>query len=68
MTDQEAAALGAEALAEVKPAHVVGLGTGQAATAFIHALGQAVKSGLRGHRRAHLRGLRHAWPAPSASR
>ena len=47
MTDQEAAALGREALAEVKPGAVVGLGTGQAATAFIHALGQAVKSGLR---------------------
>jgi len=47
MTDQEAAALGHEALAEVKPGAVVGLGTGQAATAFIHALGSAVKSGLR---------------------
>jgi ribose 5-phosphate isomerase A len=46
MTDQEAAALGAEAIAEVKPGHVVGLGTGQAATAFIHALGRAVKAGL----------------------
>lgn len=46
MTDQEAAALGAEALAEVKPGDVVGLGTGQAATAFIHALGRAVTSGL----------------------
>jgi ribose 5-phosphate isomerase A len=47
MTDQEAAALGAEALAEVKSGHVVGLGTGQAATAFIHALGKAVTAGLR---------------------
>jgi ribose 5-phosphate isomerase A len=47
MTDQEAAALGAEALAEVQSGHVVGLGTGQAATAFNHALGRAVKSGLR---------------------
>ena len=47
MTDQEAAALGREALAEVKPGTVVGLGTGQAATAFIHALGRAVQSGLR---------------------
>ena len=46
MTDQEAAALGSEALAEVKAGHVVGLGTGQAATAFIHALGKAVKAGL----------------------
>jgi ribose 5-phosphate isomerase A len=47
MTDQEAAALGAAALAEVKPGAVVGLGTGQAATAFIHALGRAVQEGLR---------------------
>jgi ribose 5-phosphate isomerase A len=47
MTDQEAAALGAEALTEVKSGHVVGLGTGQAATAFIHALGKAVTAGLR---------------------
>jgi len=46
MTDQEAAALGAAALAEVTPGTVVGLGTGQAATAFIHALGRAVKDGL----------------------
>jgi ribose 5-phosphate isomerase A len=46
MTDQEAAALGAEALVHVKPGNVVGLGTGQAATAFIHALGQAVRAGL----------------------
>jgi ribose 5-phosphate isomerase A len=46
MTDQEAAALGAEALAHVKPGDVVGLGTGQAATAFIRALGTAVKAGL----------------------
>ena len=47
MTDQEAAALGAAALAEVKSGTVVGLGTGQAATAFIVALGKAVKDGLR---------------------
>ena len=47
MTDQEAAALGAAALAEVKSGTVVGLGTGQAATAFILALGKAVKDGLR---------------------
>lgn len=47
MTDQEAAALGAEALTEVRSGHVVGLGTGQAATAFIHALGKAVTAGLR---------------------
>lgn len=47
MTDQEAAALGAAALAEVKPGHVVGLGTGRAATAFIQALSTAVTEGLR---------------------
>lgn len=47
MTDQEAAALGAAALAQITPGAVVGLGTGQAATAFIHALGKAVKEGLR---------------------
>jgi ribose 5-phosphate isomerase A len=47
MTDQEAAALGAAALAEIKSGTVVGLGTGQAATAFIHALGKAVTQGLR---------------------
>jgi ribose 5-phosphate isomerase A len=46
MTEQEAAALGAEALAHVKPGNVVGLGTGQAASAFIRALGTAVKAGL----------------------
>ena len=46
MTDQEAAALGAVALAQVKPGDVVGLGTGQAATGFIRALGAAVRSGL----------------------
>lgn len=47
MTDQEAAALGAAALTEITSNTVVGLGTGQAATAFIHALGTAVQEGLR---------------------
>jgi ribose 5-phosphate isomerase A len=47
MTDEEAAALATAALAEVKSGTVVGLGTGQAATAFIYALGKAVKEGLR---------------------
>jgi ribose 5-phosphate isomerase A len=47
VTEEEAATLGAEALAQVKPGDVVGLGTGQAATAFIRALGAAVKSGMR---------------------
>jgi ribose 5-phosphate isomerase A len=46
MTDEEAAALGAEALGQVKQGEIVGLGTGQAATGFIRALGAAVKSGL----------------------
>jgi hypothetical protein len=46
MTDEEAAALGTEALAQVRPGDVVGLGTGQAATAFIRALGAAVKNGM----------------------
>jgi len=46
MTDQEAASLGAAALSHVKPGDVVGLGTGQAATAFIRALGAAVRDGL----------------------
>jgi ribose 5-phosphate isomerase A len=46
MTDQEAAVLGAEALAQVKSGDVIGLGTGQAATGFIRALGAAVRSGL----------------------
>jgi len=35
------------ALELVKDGDVVGMGTGRAATAFIHALGSAVKSGLR---------------------
>src|SRR4029453_19141332 len=46
MTDQEGAGVGAEAIAQVKDGDVVGLGTGQAATAFIRALGAAVKAGL----------------------
>lgn len=46
MTDQEAAALAVQAMAEVKPGQIVGLGTGQAATAFVLALGRAVQSGL----------------------
>ncbi len=36
-----------QALEFVKDGDVVGLGTGRAATAFVHALGEAVKGGLR---------------------
>jgi len=36
-----------QALEFVKDGDVVGLGTGRAATAFVHALGEAVKEGLR---------------------
>jgi len=46
VTDREAAALAAQAITLVKPGEVVGLGTGQAAAAFIRALGAAVRSGL----------------------
>src|SRR4030095_5891929 len=47
MTDTEAAALAARALEYVRPGNVVGLGTGQAATAFVRALGGRVQQGLR---------------------
>jgi ribose 5-phosphate isomerase A len=47
MTDEEAAALAAAALAEVPPGGLVGLGTGRAASAFIRALGRAVTAGLQ---------------------
>jgi ribose 5-phosphate isomerase A len=40
-------AIAAAALAMIPDGCVVGLGTGQAATAFIHALGERVKAGLR---------------------
>jgi ribose 5-phosphate isomerase A len=40
-------AIAAAALAMIPDGSVVGLGTGQAATAFIHALGARVKAGLR---------------------
>jgi ribose 5-phosphate isomerase A len=41
-----AAALAAEALRPVMPGHIVGLGTGRAATGFVRALGQRVAAGL----------------------
>jgi ribose 5-phosphate isomerase A len=47
LTDKDAAALAAHALRFVSAGQTIGLGTGRAATAFIHALAHAVQSGLR---------------------
>ena len=47
LTESDAAALAAHALAYVRPGQVIGLGSGQAATAFVHALGREVQAGLR---------------------
>jgi ribose 5-phosphate isomerase A len=47
LTDQDAAALAAHALGLVRAGQTIGLGTGRAATAFVHALGRAAQSGLR---------------------
>lgn len=47
MTDSDAAALGAHAVTYVRHGQIIGLGSGQAATAFVHALGRDVKAGLR---------------------
>ena len=62
MTDQEAAALGREALAEVKPGAVVGLGhrPGRDGLHPRPRPGREVRTAR--HRRAHLRGLRDAGP------
>ena len=46
LTEQDAAALAQAALAHVRSGQVVGLGSGQAATAFVRALGREVKAGL----------------------
>jgi ribose 5-phosphate isomerase A len=46
LTEPDAAALASHALDYVRPGQVIGLGSGQAATAFVHALGRAVKAGL----------------------
>ena len=46
LTDDGAAALAAEALRHVASGQVVGLGTGQAAAAFVRALGARVAAGL----------------------
>jgi ribose 5-phosphate isomerase A len=47
LSDSGAAALAARALAYVRPGQVIGLGSGQAATAFVHALGRELRAGLR---------------------
>ena len=47
LTESDAAALAAHALAYIRPGQVIGLGSGQAATAFIRALGREVQAGLR---------------------
>jgi ribose 5-phosphate isomerase A len=46
LTEAGAAALAAEALRHVANGQIVGLGTGQAASAFVRALGQRVAAGL----------------------
>jgi ribose 5-phosphate isomerase A len=46
LSEDGAAALAAEALRLVSTGQVIGLGTGQAATAFVRALGQRVAGGL----------------------
>jgi ribose 5-phosphate isomerase A len=46
LTDEGAAALAAAAMRYVAPGHVVGLGTGRAATAFIETLARHVRGGL----------------------
>ena len=46
LSESDAAALAAHALAYIRPGQVIGLGTGQAATAFVHALGRQVQAGL----------------------
>jgi ribose 5-phosphate isomerase A len=46
LSDEGAAALAAEALRLVSSGQIIGLGTGQAATAFVRALGQRVAAGL----------------------
>jgi ribose 5-phosphate isomerase A len=46
LTDEGAAALAMEAMRYITPGHVVGLGTGRAASAFIEALAVRVRAGL----------------------
>jgi ribose 5-phosphate isomerase A len=47
LSESDATALATHALGYVRPGQVIGLGSGQAATAFVHALGGAVKAGLQ---------------------
>src|SRR5438128_611207 len=47
LTESDAAALAAHALEYIRPGQVIGLGSGQTATAFIRALGREVQAGLR---------------------
>src|SRR2546427_12634632 len=47
LSESDAAALAAHALAYVRPSQVVGLGSGHAARAFVHALGREMQAGLR---------------------
>ena len=44
---EQQASIATRAIEFVKDGDMVGLGTGRAATAFVHALGAAVKEGLR---------------------
>jgi ribose 5-phosphate isomerase A len=46
LTPPFVAILAAHALAYVRPGQVIGLGSGEAATAFVHALGREVRAGL----------------------
>ncbi len=46
LSDSGAAALAARALAYVRPGQVIGLGSGQAATAFVRALARELRTGL----------------------
>ena len=47
LSEKDAAALAAHALGLVRAGQTIGLGTGRAATAFVHALGRAAQSGPR---------------------
>ena len=47
LSESDSAALASHALSYVRPGQVIGLGSGQAAWAFVHELGRAVQAGLR---------------------
>ncbi len=53
--DPDTTAIAKRVLEFIPANSVVGLGTGRAATAFIHALGEAVKKGLFGSRHSDVR-------------